>query len=252
MGLVKTPERLSGGELVRRLNRRPVGRTEFRRVCLEIGESPRLRRLEVATLRQRRGDVARTLTCLMKPRVLRNVNYVATERRGRMRPFRIELYLPFAGGTLRTVDTERRKEGLLGSDFAYEDLKLWLYEEGHEYGEPQLKGDLLTVCGRCVSGQNLVRYGARPFRILADPETGFVRGIDYLTAGGDEVVRRYRADRTREISGVLIAGRMRMEDRDRERTSTITLKRCWYDREIDDELFESDARSDSWAYLSEL
>lgn len=235
---------------IRAANTRPIGRVEMRDVVLDIG-APGGRRLRLRTLREVDGDVARTLFCVLEPRPFRNLNYVAVEERGRLEPFRITLYLPFALGTLRELPPERRREGHLGSDFAYEDLRTWLYEEGHEY-ELRHEGDDVHIRGRCVDRQQLVRHGNAPFEVIVDAESAFVRGIDYLSPGGARTVRSYRADDITRIDGVLIPRRMTMTDHVQRHSTTIELQSAWYDRPIESGIFEPAFRKRSFDYLRAL
>ncbi len=239
-------------EWIQRANARQIGRTEFRHVAMEIGSGRGSRTLQIRTLRQVDGIVSRTVFCVMEPRPLANINYVATEHRGRIEPFSIQLYLPFVLGTLRDLPSDRRREGQLGSDFSYDDLRTWLYEEGHQYASVEVSSPLVCVRGVCVDRAHKVRHSNFPFDVWLDPKTAFIRGIDYLSADATVVLRKYRADMVTDVNGILIPGQMTMFDRQRNHATTIRLERAWYDQPIDTAVFDAPFRKNTRDYLATL
>ena len=242
----------SGIDCIRKANSRPIGRIEFRQVVMEIGAGRRSRRLYMRTLRESNHCVARSLFCVMEPRTLSNINYTAIEQRGCIVPFEIQLYLPYVLGTLRKLPSERRKQALLGSNFGYDDLRVWLYETGHRYELLETVGSLLRVRGQCTVGSHLVRHGPNPFEVWLSDDSYFVQGIDFLSADGSEVVRRYRADEAIEFDGILVPTRMTMTDSVSKDRTTIILERCWHDRPIDEKIFEPSFRKRTRDYLAAL
>jgi hypothetical protein len=237
---------------VRLANRRPVGRTEFREVTIEVGR-PGGRRLRVRTLRAIDGDRARTVTCVVEPAEFTNINYVVEEWRGRVAPFHIALFLPYAGGSLRTLEPYRRRDSLLGSEFSYDDMRVWLYEEEHTYTTVERRGAVVCVRGRCApDSAGLVRSGAAPFDVWLRVRDGFVDGIDYLSDTADSVLRRYRAEETMVVDGVTLPARMTMTDHRTGRRTTIFLERAAYDVAVDPAVFEPPARPDTLRHLSAL
>ncbi len=236
---------------VHRANARPIGRVEFRHVKMEIGSGQRARTLEIRTLRESvSSEVARTAFCVMQPRMLSNINYVVNEYCGRMEPFSIQLYLPYVLGSLRDVRPERRGECLLGSDFSYDDLRTWLYEEDHEYENALVDGSVVRVRGTCVGKAHLVRQRNAPFDIWLSLESAFLMGIDYWSLDESRVVRQYRADDLRHIENVIIPGRMTMVDHVRNHTTTINLVRACFDRPIERKFFEPSFRKHTRDYLA--
>jgi hypothetical protein len=244
----------SGHGWVRRANDRWIGSTQLRRVELDIGSGTTCRTMEVITLRHAQDGVGRTVTCVVSPTEFRNVNYVMTEWRGRIDPCDIKLYLPYgdSGGTLLDLPPERRTEGLLGSDFAYDDLRIWLFEESHEYTRKRVKKGRVVLEGRCVEAPSRVRHGSRPFLVTLDRTTCFVSAVDYLTSDGSQVTRSYRADDARVVDGVGIAGRMTMVDHVTGHQTAIRLQAAWHNRAIDGRIFEPDSRPDTCRYLESL
>lgn len=245
---------IGGREWVRLANDRDIGSVEFREVSLQVGQGRALRRLEIRTLRRQSEGQALTVTCLHRPRPMRNINYVTREERGRIDPFDIQLYLPYVGGSLRDVEDSRRCEGLLGSDFSYDDMRTWLCEEGHDYERLADDGDGHVVLrGRCQRPEAHRASATAPFDVRIDPMTGFVRRITTWTGDGGAVAREYRAEDVTEIDGVLIAQRMTLENRLSGRSTQILLRRAWYDRvEIDPGIFDPARRGSTADYLERL
>lgn len=237
----------AAGGWVRRANGRPRGATEFREVTMEIGRGGR--RLRLRTVRQTEGELARKVFCVMEPWMMRNINYVAAEHRGRVEPFPIQLYLPYVLGTLRDIPRERRGEGLLGSGFCYDDFREWLPEEGHGY-ELLEAGGSVRLSGRCEGGPALARAGRSPFDVWIDAESAFVRGIDYHGAGG--VAREFRVEETAEVDGVLVPARMSMHETAGGHLTTIDLERGWIGRPVDPRLWDPEFRKQTRDYLSTL
>lgn len=242
----------SGREWIERANRRDIRATEFRHVRMVIG-GRKSRELEICSLRRTEGEISSTLFCVLRPWQFANTNYVMTEHRGRIEPFRLQLYLPFVMGTLRELPSERRRESLLGSDFAYDDMRTWLYEEGHEFDEPRrFSGGRIVVRCRCVERTDLVRHGAAPFDVWLRPEDAFVSGIDFYDAEGVHPVRQYRAEDVTLVDGVAIPQRMTMEDRQRGHSTRLELLRAWYGRPVPPEVFEAPFRRRTLDYLKTL
>jgi hypothetical protein len=233
---------------VRRANDRPRGATEFREVTLEIGEG---RMLRLRTLRQTEGDVARVVFCVMAPSLMENINYTATEHRGRIEPFAIQLYLPYVEGTLLDVPPARRGEGLLGSDFCYDDFREWLPEADHVYSSALGEGGRVRVTGRRVDGPPLSPAGGGRFDVWIDRETAFVSGIDYR-GGGDALVREFRVDETAEVDGVVVPARMSMHDRPARHRTVVRLERAWIGRGVDPAVWAPEFRPRTRDYLATL
>lgn len=244
-------EAAPGREWIQRANRRDIRATELRHVRMVIG-GRKPRELEIASLRQTEGEISRTLFCVLRPWQFANTNYVMTEHRGRIEPFRLQLYLPFVRGTLRELPSERRCDSLLGSDFAYDDMRTWLYEEGHEIGEPRFSGGRIAVRCRCVEGTDLVRHGAAPFDVWLRPEDAFVCGIDFYDSQGGRPVRQYRAEDVTVVDGVAIPQRMTMGDRLRGHSTRLELLRAWYGRPVPPEVFDAPFRRRTLDYLKTL
>jgi hypothetical protein len=236
-----------GRQWVLRANLRDRGVTEFRHVRMSIGDT-RPRVLEVRTLRQIRDGMAISLFCIIEPFGLRNINYVVSEVRGAMEPFSIQLYLPYVAGTLRDLPSDRRMEGHLGSDFSYEDLKVWLYAEDHVFAEPEERPEGVFVHGRCVARRHLVRHGSGSLALWLDPESAFVHGIDYFSGRG-ELCRKYRAEGVTTIDHVLVPDRMTLRDFSLRHVTTIDLVSAWYNRPVDPDIFTPALRRKTREYL---
>lgn len=243
---------LDGLGWVRRTHERPIGRTEYRQVRMRIGSGVLARNLRIRTLRQAVGDEAQSVYCLMDPWPLAGTNFSLHEKRGSLHPFRIQLYLPFGRKAVRELSSERRRESLLGSDFAYDDFRTWLYLEGHVYELLDKSSASVIVRGRCVDGFATVRTGQAAFDVAIDAVSTMVRSVDVRSEDGKAVVRRFTAEDISTIDGVLIPGLMRMRDLSHNHETVIELEHAWYDRPIDPGIFETRARPGTRAYFSDL
>jgi hypothetical protein len=237
-------DRDGAGAWLRLANHRPVGRVEFREVTIEIGSGAFARVLVVRTLREQDGDKARSLFCVIRPLPFSNVNYVATETRGRPGFDSVQLYLPYLTGTLRDVAAEKHREGFLGSDFTYRDLRVWLPEERCRYQVVESAAGQVRLCG---AGEGF----DGPIDLELDPGDGFVSCILHRETGG-AVVREYRAAGKQLVDGVAIPAVMTMVDHRRKHVTTIRLQRAWYDRAIDPAVFDAAFRSRTREYLLTL
>jgi len=242
----------TGADWIRWANARSIGHVEFREVTLEIGASIRSRVLRLRTLRLLKDNVSYSVFCVMDPWPLANINYSVVERRGCLEPFDIELYLPYVRGTRHVIPPRRRQETLLGSDFSYEDFRVWLWDEAHDYATVSSDAATVRVRGLCNAQAGLVRHGTAPFDVLLDRISGVVLGVDYWSADAAHIVREYRADDVALIDGVLVPRRMIMRDRERDHVTTVRLHRAWYDRPIVPAVFQSSFRSRTRDYLAQL
>jgi hypothetical protein len=234
---------------VRAVNARRLGASEFRDVTMTIGSGPAVRLLSLRVTGSG-GTMARTLVCLVEPEAMRNINYLMTERRGSVEHLTIDVFLPYGGGTSRRLEPERRREGALGSDFAYDDLRTWLYEEGHRY-ELLAEGTAHAVVrGSCESEAfaQLVRSGEEPFDLWVDTEREFVERVDYLGAGL-EVTRRFTVADATVVRGVTVPTRMEMDDLVRRHSTRIDLHRTEVDLPVDERPFTAPHRREAAEYL---
>lgn len=246
---------MTAEETLAAVNSRFIGESEFRDIEMTIGAGRLSRRLRLRSLRvtDNHGHRSRTLVCLMEPRPLRNINYVMTEHRGSATELTIDLFLPYGRGSHRRLAPERRREGALGSDFAYDDLRTWLYEEGHEYTAQVSNHGLVHLRGQCVDPRltSIVRSSRAPFRLTIDPAQAFVRRVDYH--GRDaSIVRSHVIHSTTEIQGVTIPTAMEMIDHARDHTTLIELKRARVALDVDEGIFEPPRRHETATHLGSL
>lgn len=228
-------------EWVTRANARHIGLAEFRQVAMRIGDGAFSRTLELRTLRLLQDDVARSVFCIIEPAPLANISYCVREQRGRLDPFEIDLYLPYVRGTRRRLAPSRRRETFLGGDFAYDDMRVWLYEEGHEY-ELLASGDSIVLRGRCTNGAERVRSAGNAFLVYLDPADHFIRQIDYLDPDGKHAVRRFAVQSSLVIEGIRLPARMTMEDLARGHRTSIELQRAWYRTGFDEAFLDEPRR----------
>lgn len=238
-------------EWVTRANQRPIGATAFREVDLQIGEGAQARTLAVRTARRLVGEVAQTLFGIAEPAGFRGLRYLVTEARGRLDPFEIDLFLPYAGGTLGRLPRHRRAECFLGSDFSYDDMRTWLYEEAHEYQLTEEEEERVCISGSCREAADAVRNKSERTEFVLARSDAFVEEMRHLDATG-RCRLHYRAEDIDTVDGVRIARHMTMVDRGTGHRTDLLLKRAWFDRELPTVLFEQMSSADAFAALMEI
>lgn len=213
---------------------------------MTIGNGVFARRLRLRSVRltDHTTEISRTLVCLIEPRPMRNINYLMTEQLGSVERFSVDIYLPYGRGTLRPLPSERRREGALGSDFAYDDLRTWLYEQEHQYVLIEERGKRAVIQGRCISDSlgRHVRTGTAPFALSVDTDGWFVERIDFLSADGTETVRTFVVHSTDRIGDVTVPTSMEMIDIRRGHSTRIGLNRAEIDIGIDATIFDASRR----------
>ena len=133
-----------------------------------------------------------------------------------------------------------------------DDFRLWLYEDGHTYELLGDDGDTARIRGRCLVGAETVRTGGAAFDVVLAQSSGMVHSIDHYAPDDLTVVRRYTAEDITTIDGVLVPGRMRMQDVVRNHETVIELERAWYDHPVDESIFETASRRQTRTRLAEL
>jgi hypothetical protein len=132
-------------ELVRAYNSRNLGAPGRRRVLLElIGDGRVTRTFTVVNLWCEQGGEVRTLFLLEGPEGLKGTNYLLREERDEARPMRVNLFLPAGERRVLDVVADDFDEGLLGSDFTYDDVRMLLPVRGRGYrvaGRARLLGE---------------------------------------------------------------------------------------------------------------
>lgn len=237
----------SGGWL-QKVNRRAIGRVEFRHVIMTIGSRFLGRRLSLRTLRLIEGDTAYSLFCVIEPFGFRNINYVSREERGRGQSLAVKLFLPYVRGTLKDIAPERLFEGLLGSQFCYDDFRVWFPEDCYRTELLDRAQDLVIL--RCTPVPAAPGVAARSaVTLFLRPVDAFVVGIDFHSPVDGKKLRELRIPEHAVIDAVTLPRQMVMRDVASGDTTTVELVSAWYDREIDARIFDPSSRSRTRDYL---
>lgn len=203
--------------LLKGYNGRDVGSPGWRRVSLELLNGVEVARsFTVVTLWEGRGDEVRTLFYLEWPPGLKGTSYLLSERgAGAL----VNIFLPAGERRVLEVAPDDLDEGLLGSDFTYNDMRVLLPPEGYDYrlagqtilaGRPAWAVDAVPTKpdARRATGWGRARlYLARDFP--------FLLGADYFEreGGGTASVRPLRSMRVEALEQrdeVWTATRIRM------------------------------------------
>lgn len=236
---------------LREINRRPIGRVEFREVTMRIGSRLIGRKLTLRTLRLVEGDTATSLFCVTEPFGFRNINYVAREELGRGASLAVQLYLPYVRGTLKELEPERLFEGMLGSQLCYDDFRVWFPEDC--YRAESLDRDGAVMALRCTPVR--AAQSARPrqaMTLFLHPDHAFVLGADYASPVDGKKTRELRIPEYTVIDSVTLPQQIVMRDAASGDATTIELVRAWYDRDIDPGIFDPSARGRTRDYLLSL
>lgn len=218
--------------LLKGYNGRDFGSPGWRRVSLELLNGLEVTRFfTVVNLFENRSGEVRTLFYLERPTGLKGTSYLLSEQGDGEACVRVHLFLPAGERRVLEVAPDNLDEGLLGSDFTYNDMRTLLPLEGYDY---RLAGQT-TLGGRpawavdAVPSKRAAR-GATAWtraRFYLAREFSFMLGADYFGRGGEGAeaarpLRRMRVETLEQRGGVWTATRMRMYGGE-GRTSLLTL-----------------------------
>jgi hypothetical protein len=213
-------------------NRRDLGSPGRRHVLLELLTGSEVTRtFEVENAWARAADGVSTLFLLTEPRGLRGTSYLLTEAGERQADMRVSLYLPAGQRQVLTLSPDNHDEGLLGSDFTYNDLRMQLPLGGYAYevaGQTVLLGRHCWVVGAKPVTPDAARAVAwRSARLYFASDFPFLLGADYYDTAGDrldehQALKRLRVESVEQRAGVWTATRITMHGRD-GRSSVLTL-----------------------------
>ncbi|WP_425100863.1 outer membrane lipoprotein-sorting protein [Tropicibacter sp. S64] len=212
-------------DLVTRYNARPIAAHGWQSVDLDLLTGQEItRHFGVINAWSAGGDMVDTLFLLDAPEGLRGTNYLLQEPKGQ--PDRLDVFLNLPVGLKQVIalEPEQLDEGLLGSDFAYRDIRWLLPEVGVSYalaGEEVIAGLPVTVLDAEVSEDVAGQFLWDRARFYLSQEPLFLMGADYLA--GDAPLKQMRVEDLAQIDGHWIATLMTMRVGP-ERWSRITLK----------------------------
>lgn len=220
-------------ELVRTYNTRNFGSPGWRRVSLELITDGRLTKtFVVLNMWRSYENEVRTFFLLEEPTGLKGTGYLLREKMDSLPSMQVNLFFPAGDRRVLGVGPENFGEGLLGSDFSYDDMRMLLPVKGWQYaltGRATLHGELVWVIdakpnstGHPDSSWSLVRiYLARNFQLLL--------GADFhsTTEGEAQPVKQMRVQSFKQDKSVWTATRMVMAG-PQNRFSVLTLKEAHF------------------------
>lgn len=205
------PDALS---LVSSYNARDCGGPGWRSVTLELlNGSEVTRTFTVANLWECDGARGRTLFHLEAPAGLKGISYLLSEGDAETEGVRVHLFLPAGERRVLEVSASDFEDGLLGSDFAYSDVRLRLPAAGYEFslaGQGSLSGQSVWVVEARPSApatRRGVPWHRARFYLARDFD--FLLGADYSDADA-RVYKRMRVETFRREGGAWTATRMVM------------------------------------------
>lgn len=246
----------SAVELVKAYNSRNFGAPGGRRVLLElITDDHVTKTFTVVNIWCEQGGEVRTLFLLDAPEGLKGTNYLLRESRAQERAMRVNLFLPAGERRVLDVAEDDFDDGLLGSDFAYNDLRMLLPVRGQSYrvaGRARLLDKPAWVLESEPSAGpsgGETHWALARFYLASDFQ--FLLGADFYGpaegVGADRtLIRRLRVESFRQEDGVWTATRMVMGGPDR-RFSVLSLQDARFSvPNFDPQLITAD-KLPSWA-----
>ena len=202
--------------LVAAYNARDCGGPGWRRVTLELTNGAELTRaFTVVNAWEFEGARSRTLFHLEAPAGLKGTGYLLSEdgEAAAGEDVRVHLYLPAGERRVLEVSATDFGEGLLGSDFAYSDVRMRLPQAGYDFdllGRGRLSGQPVWVVEARPSAPALRRQVAwQRARYYLAQDFPFLLGADYWD-GASTFLKRMRVESIRREGRAWTATRMVM------------------------------------------
>jgi hypothetical protein len=198
-------EAVTAAGLVQEYNSRPIGSPGVRRVRLEMRNEGRVARIfDIVHAWQESTHEVRSVVLLERPDGLRGTSYLLVEDQQLPQGVEVFLFLPAGQRRVLKITPSRFDEGLLGSDFGYNDL-LWRLPI---VGRQLSLGSRTTLGTQAVSEVDVevVGAGAREGTRWGLVQYYFSRGptllvgADYF-ADSAAVLRRERPAKQLRVSG---------------------------------------------------
>jgi len=218
----------AGMAIVEAYNSRDFGAPGRRTVTLALENDGRVvRRFRVINLWRAQDGAAHTLFYLEAPEGLRHTSYLLTEDLAAGADMGVHLFLPAGKRRVLAIAPSRFRDGLLGSDFGYADLRMllptadWRYR--HEGRTKLLGHETLIVEAEPLNEAAAMRAGWRRGKLYLAAEFSFLLGADYFVDGNAPTpFKTMRVETLERIDGVWTATRMTMSG-ENGRASTLSL-----------------------------
>lgn len=217
----------SAEQLVSAYNNRDLGQPGWRRVEIKFEQGDQGRReFRVVNLWSELDGELRTLFLVESPYGLRGTSYMMRERVATT-DLQVQLYIPAGERVVHELAPRVLCEGLLGSDFTYQDLRWTLPTQGVRYvliGSSMLLGHRVRILDMFPDGRDMSYERVRWY--LAD-ELQVILAADYFADGADREStpqRRLRVHHVEKTDAIWQPTLMTMEN-DQRRT-VIRLLEC--------------------------
>lgn len=230
-------------KIINAYNTRNVGSPGWRRVIMELFTNGSVTRtFTVVNLWFASEDTVSTLFLLESPKGLSGTNYLLREWTNKTPEMRVNLFLPAGERKVLEVAPNNFDEGLLGSDFSYNDIRMQLPMRGYRYtlvGEGVLNAEPVWIVESLPSApQSRATTSWDRADLYFARDFPFLLGADYLrtsedSANGPVMVKQMRVDKLKQIAGSWTAIHMTMYS-DQNRRSELTLN----DAEFNSDTFD--------------
>lgn len=228
------PDGTDVGAVVAGYNARNLGAPAWRRVSMElVTEGAVTRSFSIVNLWQQEGEEVRTLFLLESPKGLAGTNYLLRESVRDGSEMRVNLFLPAGERRVLEVAADNLNEGLLGSDFSYNDMRMLLPVGGVEYrlaGGSVLLGEPTWVLdARPVTERSKQSYKWAVARFYLCRNIPFLMGADYYGPTGEAggPFKRMRVQSFEQVEGVWTPTRMTTFGVG-DRSTTLTLREAHF------------------------
>lgn len=226
-------EAANAAELVTNYNARDTGSPGWRRVSMELVTNGTLtREFTVVNIWRSEKEQVDTLFLLEEPGGLGGTNYLLQERSSGVPEMSVHLFLPAGERRVLEVDPSSFEQGLLGSDFSYNDVRMRLPVVGLSYrleGRSVLQNQPVWVLEAEPSSELSQRsYLWKLARFYLARNFQLVLGADYFSQPpnaqtSSKVLKQMRVQSFEDRSGVLTPTKMFMTGSD-GRSTTLVLK----------------------------
>jgi len=227
----------SGNELIARINSRPLGVTEIRHARITLRKEGRIQdAYEVVTLRKQESNQASTLFLMRSPVPLRGTAFLLRESLAAGTPgCRIWLSLPTADHVLE-IDSSFWADPLLGSDFTYQDWRLWLPVRDLRPGEVRKTSCRAGPCYRLnvwpanpTAAQQLNWIRAN---LYIDSKRWVLLKAEYFYHATPAPERIFEALDFQRVGNIWSPRRMTMTTTANSQQTTVGLLGVWYNQSI--------------------
>jgi hypothetical protein len=244
------PNAPDAAEIITKYNSRDIGSAGWRRVSMELLTDGALTRaFTVFNIWRTDENRVRTLFLLEEPEGLSGTAYLLQELNKSAPEMQVHLFLPAGDRRVLEVDPSNFDQGLLGSDFTYNDVRMRLPMQGYRYrleGKATLQKTPAWVLeaepSSDVTRQSSLWKRAR-FYLACDFQ--FLLGADYSSASENgqappRFLKQMRVQNFEQRNGFWTATRMFMFSSDRRSTALTLLDARFGVTSIDSSLFEID------------